>query len=54
MEACASTCAHQSVGAINQLFSTLVKTIIAAQCAISPSSQWIDDYTPKAVKQCKY
>lgn len=37
-------CAAQSLGPANQLFSLLVQTILAAQCAISPASMWPEDY----------
>lgn len=42
-----STCAAQSVGTGNQLFVSLVNTILAAQCAISPPGMWPRDYGGK-------
>lgn len=39
-----STCSAPSIGPANQLFASLVQTILATQCAISPSSLWPEDY----------
>lgn len=44
-------CASQSFGPVNQLFSLLIKTILASQCAISPASMWPDDYGEKILKK---
>lgn len=44
-------CAAQSVGPANQLFTTLIQTILAAQCAISPSSVWPKDFAATALQQ---
>lgn len=44
-------CALQSLGPANQLFSLLIKTIIASQCAISPASMWPEDYGEKLLKK---
>ena len=46
-----SPCAAQSVGAANQLFVSLVNTIIAAQCAISPPEMWPKDYGKVATRK---
>lgn len=43
-------CAAQSIGPANQLFASLVQTILAAQCAISPPELWPEDYGPDALK----
>lgn len=37
-------CAIQSVGTANQLFSSLIQTLLAVQCSISPPSMWPRDY----------
>lgn len=37
-------CASQSVGTANQLFVSLIQTLLAAQCSISPPSMWPRDY----------
>lgn len=50
----APQCAAQSVGAANQLFATLIQTILAAQCAVSPSEKWPKDYGPTAMKHSKF
>lgn len=44
-------CSVESAGPANQLFSLLVQTILAAQCAISPKDMWPKDYGPTAVEQ---
>ena len=44
-------CAAQSIGPANQLFSLLIQTILAAQCAISPKDMWPKDYGPTAIQQ---
>lgn len=44
-------CASQSVGAANQLFVSLVQTLLTAQCSISPSNMWPEDYGPIALKR---
>ncbi|XP_054086928.1 ecdysone oxidase-like [Zeugodacus cucurbitae] len=43
-------CASQSVGAVNSLVSTLVQTLLTAQCAISTKSDWPKDYGDMALK----
>lgn len=37
-------CAAQSVGAANNLFSNLIKTLLAVQCSLSPAEMWPKDY----------
>ncbi|XP_053952135.1 glucose dehydrogenase [FAD, quinone]-like [Anastrepha ludens] len=44
-------CAAQSVGTVNSLVSTLIQTILTAQCAISAKSDWPQDYADKALKE---
>lgn len=44
-------CATNSVGPANHLFSLLIQTILAAQCAISPKDTWPKDYGPTAIEQ---
>lgn len=44
-----TACASQSVGAANQLFATLIQTVLAAQCSISPPELWPKDYGRKAL-----
>lgn len=44
-------CAAQSVGLANQLFSLLLQTMLAAQCAISPEDAWAEDYESTALEQ---
>lgn len=43
-------CAAQSVGTGNQLFYSLIQTILTAQCSISPPEMWPKDYGPYAIK----
>lgn len=43
-------CAATSVGHANQLLTTLIQTLLTAQCAISPSKLWPSDYGPTALK----
>lgn len=42
-------CASQSVGTANELFAALVQTILVAQCNISASNQWPEDYAGHVV-----
>lgn len=44
-------CASQSVGTANQLFVSLIQTLLAAQCSISPP--WPQDYGPVALEHGK-
>lgn len=44
-------CAATSVGPANELFTLLVQTILAAQCAISPKEMWPKDYGPTALER---
>ena len=46
-------CSVQSVGAGAQLFLSLIQTLIASQCAISPDQMWPRDYGKTAVKKGK-
>lgn len=41
-------CAAQSLGPANELFGALVQTILAVQCAVSPSHMWPKDFGPTA------
>lgn len=43
-------CAAQSLGPANELFGALVQTILAVQCAISPSHMWPKDFGPEALQ----
>lgn len=45
-----SSCQAQSHGTSNQIFSLLIQTLLATQCAISPSEKWPKDYGPTAMK----
>lgn len=44
-------CAAQSVGTANQLFVSLIQTLLVAQCTISPPSKWPRDYGRIASKR---
>lgn len=46
----APQCAAQSVGPANQLFISLIQTLLAAQCSISPPEMWPRDYGEIALK----
>lgn len=46
-------CAAQSLGPANELFGALVQTILAVQCAISPSHMWPKDFGPTALQNGK-
>lgn len=48
---CSSQLSSQSVGAGNQLFVSLVQTLLAAQCSISPPEMWPRDYGPTAIER---
>lgn len=43
-------CAAQSLGPANELFGALVQTILAVQCAISPSHMWPRDFGSDALQ----
>lgn len=51
MEALTSSCLAQSHGASNQIFTLLIQTLLATQCAISPSEKWPKDYGPTAMAE---
>ena len=44
-------CTSHSVGHANQLITTLVQTLLAAHCAISPREFWPADYGEVAVNK---
>lgn len=44
-------CAAQSVGSGAQMFLSLVQTLMAAQCAISPPDMWPKDYGEIALEK---
>lgn len=46
----APECAAQSVGPANQLFGLLIQTLLVAQCNISPSNKWPEDYGEELLK----
>jgi len=39
-----------SVGQVNQLYSVLLQTILASQCALSPDSMWPKDHGDVALQ----
>lgn len=51
---CTANCTEPSVGAVPSMFSSLITTILAAQCAIDPSEMWPEDYGQQATQQCNY
>lgn len=53
MDVLASQCAAQSVGPVNQLFSVLIQTLLAAHCSLSPEYMWPKDYGPTAIQKGK-
>lgn len=50
MEYLSPSCVGQSIGPANQLFGTLVQTILAAHCAISPPELWPKDHGPHVLQ----
>lgn len=50
----ASQCAGPSVGAANQLFSSLIQTILAFQCSLSPPDMWPKDYGETVLNEGKF
>lgn len=50
MDSAVTECASQSVGPVNQLFGLLIKTILAAQCSITPPNLWPEDYGEKFIE----
>lgn len=44
-------CASHSTGAGVQLFASLVQTLMATQCAISPPEMWPADYGKIALEK---
>lgn len=47
----APQCAATSVGTANQLFVSLIQTVLAAQCSISPPEMWPKNYGKIARKK---
>lgn len=47
-------CLANNAGPATQLFGLLVHTVMAAQCAISPSGMWPDDFGPSAILNGNY
>lgn len=45
-----TSCASQSVGPVNQLFSVLVQTLLTFQCSVSPDEMWPTNYGPTAIR----
>lgn len=45
-----TSCASQSVGPVNQLFSVLVQTLLAFQCSVSPDEMWPTNYGPTTIR----
>lgn len=43
-------CSAQSVGASNQLFVTLLQTLLTAHCSISSPNKWPRDYGKVALE----
>lgn len=50
MLSCDLPCVSTSVGTSSQLFLSLIQTLAAAQCAISPPELWPEDYGKRAEK----
>lgn len=48
---CNPPCNVQSVGSGAQSFMSLIQTILAAQCAISPPEMWPEDYGEIVLKK---
>lgn len=44
-------CASQSLGTVNSLVSTLIQTLLTAQCAISAEPNWPKDYGDTAITE---
>lgn len=44
-----TVCSLQSVGAVNQIYTTLIQTLVAAQCSLQ--SQWPDNYGTRLAKE---
>lgn len=51
---CTANCTEPSVGTVPSMFSSLITTLLAAQCALDPSDMWPEDYGKQATQQCKY
>lgn len=54
MDSTITQCASQSVGPVNQLFGLLIKTILAAQCSISPPNLWPEDYGAQFIENSTF
>lgn len=50
----AAQCGSYSIGPANQLFATLVQTILAVQCNITTTGQWPPDYGPHVLENGMY
>ncbi|GAB0089547.1 hypothetical protein DMENIID0001_041120 [Sergentomyia squamirostris] len=51
MDSFTSPCANCSVGTTNQLIGLLFQAVLSAQCNISPSELWPQDYGPRVLKR---
>lgn len=54
MDSILTQCASHSVGPANQLFGLLIKTILTAQCSISPPNLWPEDYGEEFIKNSMF
>ncbi|XP_055296035.1 glucose dehydrogenase [FAD, quinone]-like isoform X2 [Sitodiplosis mosellana] len=54
MSSFSSQCSAQSVGPANHLVTTLIQTLLAVQCSISPPEMWPKDYGETALKNDEY
>lgn len=50
MDVCTTNCSSQSIGPVGQLFGLLVQSLLVTQCALSPETDWPEDYGPTAVR----
>lgn len=43
-------CPEQSTGAVSTILQVLIQTLLASQCALSPSTEWPEDFGPKFLR----
>lgn len=46
-----AVCSLQSVGAVNQIYTTLIQTLVTAQCSLAAQGQWPVNYGTRLGKE---
>lgn len=46
-----TTCSLQSAGAVNQMYTALIQTLVTAQCSLAAQGQWPENFGAKLAKE---